>query len=75
MKEKDMGFINGQSSWLLWSNTQEKKHQGATLIAKHKSLQLLEKARQSCVHTQQFSYCLALILPTLRSILIQLRIK
>ena len=48
-----MGFING------W--TQEKKHQGATLIARPKSVQLLETAGQSCVHTRQFSQCLALI--------------
>ena len=58
-------IIDGIHKWLeqgpLVFSTQEKKHQGATLIAKLKLVEMLEAAGKSCVHNHKVSQCWALI--------------
>lgn len=61
MNDKRQGIHKWLEQGPLVFCTQEKKHQGTTLIAKLKSVQMLETAGQSCVHNHQFSQCLALI--------------
>ena len=48
---KNWGFINGWSRRPLSFCIHKKKHYGATLIAKPKSVQMLETPGQSCVYT------------------------
>ena len=55
-------IIGGIHKWLehwgpLVFSTQEKKHQGATLIAKLKLVEMLEAAGKSCVHNHKVSQC------------------